>query len=255
MFHLKTQPIMKKHLFFALILFLAMPAMAQQASSAKVRHGGGPHPQNTTLTVVAERHQSFWLYVDDVLQNEQPVRSICIRNLWDDSFYIRVELNNQMQNCVGQFVDLRQSQTLGVVHAGKYYGLEYTQSHVRPELTMDLITAQVPVVPNITLVEPPIPPVSHGMSPKDYDDAHRMISNEKFDSTKLNMAKQVVASNPMTAAQIANICKLFSFENNKLEFAKYAYTFCTEKNKYYLLNEVFTYDSSKTELNEYINGL
>ena len=245
-------------LLLALMAFTLGLSVAQEAS-AKVRHGGGQHQQNSTLTVVAPRHQSFWLYVDDVLQNEQPVRSICIRNLWDDSFYIRVELNNQLQNCVGQFVDMRQPQTLSVVQSKGFYGLESSQSHVRPELTMDLIESQ----PAVVTPEPapvPMPPMSpvhptQGMSQHDYDEAYRMISNETYDNTKLTLAKQVVANNPMTVRQIADICKLFSFENNKLEFAKYAYSFCTEQNKYYLLNEVFTYDASKHELNEYIQGL
>ena len=94
-----------------------------------------------------------------------------------------------------------------------------------------------------------------GMNPEDYNEVVRMISNESFDDTKLTVAKQVISNNPMTASQIVNICKLFSFESNKLEFAKFAYPYCTEKNKYYLLNEVLTYDSSKRELNEYIQGL
>ena len=82
-----------------------------------------------------------------------------------------------------------------------------------------------------------------------------MISNESFDDTKLALAKQIISSNPMTVNQIVNICKLFSFESKKLEFAKFAYSYCTDRNKYYLLNEVFTYDSSKRELNEFIQGL
>ena len=113
---------MKKHLLFSLILLMALPIMAQEASVRK-RHGGGhQQPQSTTLTVVAPRHISFWLYVDDVLQNEQPVRSICIRNMWEDSFYVRVELNNEMQTCVGQFVDLRRTRAVSVTQMNHFYG-------------------------------------------------------------------------------------------------------------------------------------
>ena len=247
---------MKKHLFFALILFLALPSMAQVAR-VRPRHGGNPHG-NTTLTIVAPRGQSFWLFVDDVLQNEQPVRSICVRNLWEDSFYVRVELDNQLQNCVGQFVDLKQSQTLVVVHSDKLFGLEHSQIHVRPELTMDLITEQPPIGGS---VQPPMPPAAPvpsmplGMNLQDYDEAYQVISNESFDSSKLTVAKQVISSNPMTASQILGICQLFSFESNKLEFAKFAYSYCVDQNKYYLLNEAFSYESSKRELNNYINGL
>ena len=94
-----------------------------------------------------------------------------------------------------------------------------------------------------------------GMNPHDYDEAYQLISKESFDSSKLTLAKQVISSNPMTASQILGICKLFSFESNKLEFAKFAYPYCVEPNKYYLLNDAFSYDSSKRELDEFIRGL
>lgn len=233
---------MKKHLLFALVLLIVLPSWAQ----VRPKRGSGHSHQSTTLTIIAPRGTNFWLYVNDVLQIEQPTRSICIRNLDEDSYYVRVELDNQLQNCIGQYVDLKQSQKLTVVKKGSVYGLETTDAHVRPEVTMDLITQQ-PFVP-------PVPP-SHGMSPQDYEEAYQLISKESFDNTKLTLAKQVISANPMTASQIAGICKLFSFENNKLEFAKFAYSFCVDPNKYYLLNEALTYDSSKRELDEYIKGL
>ena len=227
---------------------------AQNKITIRPKNGGKQHG-NVTLTVTSPRNQSyrFWLYVDDVLQNQQSVRSIFVRNLGEDSYYVRVELDNTLQNCVGQFVDLRQSQTLAIVHSDKWYGLEATDIHVRPEQTIDLITE-----PNDHSVAPPVPPVPptpYGMNPQDYEEACQLISDESFDSSKLTVAEQVVSSNPMTASQILGICKLFSFESNKLSFAKFAYTYCVDKNKYYLLNEAFSYESSKRELNEFIKGL
>ena len=94
-----------------------------------------------------------------------------------------------------------------------------------------------------------------GMSPKDFGEAYAMIQRESFDDTRLTIAKQVVVTNKMMVNQIAQIARLFSFENNRLEFAKFAYPYCIEKNKYYLLYDVFDHDSSKHELNEYIQGL
>lgn len=226
--------------------------MAQVAAVRPQHHGS--HNGNSTLTVVAPRDLSFWLFVDDVLQNEDPVHSICIRNLWNDDFHVRIELDNPLRNCIGQFIDMRQSQALAVIHADKWYGIEPTDAHIRPELTMDLITQQ----PNGNSVQPnpsPMPHMSWGMPQRDYEEACRLISNESFDSSKLTTAKQVVSSNPMSAVQVLGICKLFSFESNKLEFAKFAYSYCVDQNKYYLLNEAFSYESSKRELNEYIKGL
>ena len=56
----------------------------------------------------------------------------------------------------------------------------------------------------------------------------------------------------MTADQIKEICKLFSFESNALEFAKTAYTRCINPEKYYVVNRAFKYEASKRELDEYI---
>lgn len=91
-----------------------------------------------------------------------------------------------------------------------------------------------------------------GMNARDYEEIVRVISKENFDETRLNTAKRMINVNPMSTRQIVDICKLFTFEANRLEFAKYAYNHCVDPNRYFLVNEVFTFDSSKEELDEYI---
>ena len=81
-----------------------------------------------------------------------------------------------------------------------------------------------------------------------------MLADESFDSSRLKLAKQIIMSNPMSVNQIMDICKLFSFESNKLDFAKFAYRHCTDKNRYFMLNDVFSFESSKRELRDYIIG-
>lgn len=261
--HPKTFNAMKRFLLY-LLVFVSLPAMAQYRGHGSHGHDGhGPQGQASSLTIVAPRHQAFWLFVDDVLQNERPVHSIRINNLWPDEFYVRVELDNREQNCFGQFVDLRHPQGFSIEEHRGFFGLEPTHGDIRPELVMNLNVGNImpeppmPPAPHEEVIIPtPVPPVEPmGMSPKDFDDAHAMIQRESFDDTRLAIAKQVVASNRMTVNQIAQIARLFSFESNKLEFAKFAYPYCIEKNKYYLLYDVFDHDSSKQELNEYIQGL
>lgn len=94
-----------------------------------------------------------------------------------------------------------------------------------------------------------------GMNTQDYEYAYRMIADESFDSSRLKLAKQIIKTNPMSVYQIMGICKLFSFESNKLDFAKYAYRHCTDRNRYFMLNEVFNFESSKRELRDYTMGL
>lgn len=90
-----------------------------------------------------------------------------------------------------------------------------------------------------------------GMNSRDYDEVVRVISKEVFDEKRLNVAKRIISVNPMNTRQIVNICKLFNYENNRLEFAKYAFQHCVDPNKFFLVDEVFLFDSSKDELHDF----
>jgi len=53
---------------------------------------------------------------------------------------------------------------------------------------------------------------------------------------------------------VMKICNLFSFEESKLTFAKHAYSRTTDKKNYFKVNDVFSFDSSKEELNNFISN-
>ncbi|MBL7766614.1 MAG: DUF4476 domain-containing protein [Chitinophagaceae bacterium] len=94
----------------------------------------------------------------------------------------------------------------------------------------------------------------YAMSPGDFENARKTIADEGFDETRLTMAKQIISSNCMTSSQIVNMCKTFSFEESKLDFAKFAYEHCSDPGNYFNVNNVFSFSSSKTELSNYIQG-
>ena len=92
------------------------------------------------------------------------------------------------------------------------------------------------------------------MSSRSFDQFKQVIRNESFDNTRLTLAKQTISSNYFSAAQVKEIVGLFSFENSKLDIAKYSYKYTLDKNNYFLLNDAFSYSSSKEELARYIQG-
>ncbi|WP_370391855.1 DUF4476 domain-containing protein [uncultured Winogradskyella sp.] len=92
------------------------------------------------------------------------------------------------------------------------------------------------------------------MSDADFNQAMVTINNKSFEDSKLAIAKQVIKGNCVTAAQIAIIASNFTFEETKLEFAKYAYTLCFNPENYWKVNNVFEFESSIDELNEYIES-
>jgi hypothetical protein len=93
------------------------------------------------------------------------------------------------------------------------------------------------------------------MNTRDFESAKGSIKAQSFDDTRLSTAKNIASSNCLSAQQVKDICQLFSFEDKKLEFAKFAYVRCTERNKFFIVNDVFQFSSNVDELNAYISGI
>jgi hypothetical protein len=90
------------------------------------------------------------------------------------------------------------------------------------------------------------------MSDAGFAAALQSIESKDFEDTKLSVAKQVLASNCLMSADIAKICKLFDFEATRLDFAKYAYGRTFDPENYFVVNDVFDFESSITDLTNYI---
>ena len=94
---------------------------------------------------------------------------------------------------------------------------------------------------------------NYPMDMSSFTAAKKTIKETGFEETKLSTAKSILTSNCVSTDQVMEICKLFGFEASKLDFAKFAYAKTTDKGNYFKVNNVFSFDASKTELNEYIS--
>jgi Domain of unknown function (DUF4476) len=94
----------------------------------------------------------------------------------------------------------------------------------------------------------------NAMNSTDFSDAIETIQGSNFDDTRLSSAKEIIATNCMSTNQILSLVKLLTFEENKLDLAKYAYGYCVERNNYFKVVNAFTFESSKEELNDYIKS-
>lgn len=92
------------------------------------------------------------------------------------------------------------------------------------------------------------------MEANSFRTAKESVSKASFDETKMSTAKTILTSNCFSAEQVKQVCQLFSFEESKLEFAKFAYNKCSDKNNYFKIGDIFNFDSSREELNKYISG-
>jgi hypothetical protein len=94
-------------------------------------------------------------------------------------------------------------------------------------------------------------PVNHN----DFLQILEAVKKETFNNTRLNIAKTIISSKKcFSAAQIKELTAAIDYESSKLDFSKFAYSFCTDKENYFIINDVFNYTSSKTELNNFIQS-
>lgn len=93
------------------------------------------------------------------------------------------------------------------------------------------------------------------MSGASFSAAVKSIENQGFDESKLKVARQAISANCMSVAQIAQVIDMFGFEETKLNFAQYAYTYATDPQNYFQLNDHFSFSSSVDALDQYIQSL
>jgi len=91
------------------------------------------------------------------------------------------------------------------------------------------------------------------VSQPEFDDIKKSVSSTSFASSKVTIAKQAVqAKKCFTVKQIKELLQLFSFDDNKLDMAKFCYDYCIDKSNYYQVNDVFAFSSSKDDLSNFV---
>jgi hypothetical protein len=89
------------------------------------------------------------------------------------------------------------------------------------------------------------------ISSYDFEQLVSRIKNQWFSSGKLNTAKDGVSKNYFNTSQVRQLVQIFSSDNDKLELAKLAYRQTVDSRNYYTLYDVFSFQSSRDELDRY----
>lgn len=264
---------MRKILNFCLLIALLSVFGVVSAQN----NGNGPRTPRTSVTV-SSGNQPFWLFIDDVLQNENSVSSIRVDAIPEGKHYMRVELDNEDHLTIGQFVTLQRRNTYWIENQRNLFGLSADRGATAPELVVfykyvrqdyphnsygparpenyrpawDKPEYDNPSQQIVTVPEETVPMVA--MYDKDFQMALDLIKKESFENGKITVAQQVVDNNFLNISQIKQICAVFDFDKSRLEFVKSAYPKCVEKNNYYLLNSVFDFSSSKMDFDKFLQS-
>jgi Domain of unknown function (DUF4476) len=92
------------------------------------------------------------------------------------------------------------------------------------------------------------------MASNEFHDLRSSISSKTFEDTRMTIAKQVLSDRCILASQVKEVMLLFTFEDNRLDFAKFAYDKTYDIGNYFKVNDAFTFETSIEELNQYIDS-
>jgi Domain of unknown function (DUF4476) len=90
------------------------------------------------------------------------------------------------------------------------------------------------------------------ISDYDFGFLKQYIQKESFDDRRINMAKQAAGNNNFSTAQVRDIMSIFSFDEGRLDVAKYFYNRTVDRNNYYQLTDALSFANSKDALLAFI---
>ncbi len=107
---------------------------------------------------------------------------------------------------------------------------------------------------NQTQVEPvaTVAGCKTAMSAANFDKMKQSVEAKPFSDTKMSTAKVATKNSCLSANQIKEICSLFSMDEDKLTYAKYAYDYCVDKANYYQVGDIFSFSTTTDDFNEFL---
>lgn len=86
----------------------------------------------------------------------------------------------------------------------------------------------------------------------DLEDLRTRVAARTTDGDKLQTIRTAIAGKRYSTAQVRAMAGMLTFESTKLDLAKQAYEGVSDPKDYWKLEDIFTFDASKKELQDYM---
>lgn len=232
-----------------------------------------------SLTVFAENGEKFFLILDGEKQNERPQARVHVKELAKPYYRVKVIFDDERlgdfnANVQLEGVDPGYNDVTYVVRRKtkknrSYYTLVWNKAVKIGEADggtrNDDLDDSDPLDPtphqnlNPTPVNPadpapvaPATPCGPALSDEAFQTALKSVEAASFEKTRLQTAQVIATGNCLTAAQIRDILKKFSFENTRREFAHWAYPRCLDRANYLQVADGFEFTTSRQALTQFL---
>jgi hypothetical protein len=227
-----------KNTFFTLVLFVLLTTSINAQTPGKV-----------IIRNASDTYPLFMASMNGVRLDNEYVSTITFAYLDDNVFRLKIFQSgitkpltfavNAEANYVSQYMITKDE-------AG-YFKL-VLESKALDNGQINPVAPTVPATPATTFVSTGPQKVNDA----DYKGILDAIRKESFENTKLDLARNFFTTQAVSSDQVLGVIKLFAFENNKVTFAKFAYTKTLDKQNFYKVYEGLSFNNSKKELTEFI---
>ncbi len=241
----------------------------------------------SSIRIFSDNQTPFYIFLNGVQQNQTPTLNFQMNGLTNNSYAVRIKFTSAFYSTIHQNIMLidnfgnRGNATYKIeenIHGNMILRLvrfDITQHNNNPTdcgegHNSNNYYSNTTIIQNgngntvITQSSTSINNSAHNGTismgnicnnahPSNFQNILRAIDDETFSDDQLALAKRITRQNCLTANQIKEIALIFSFEATRLSYLKFAYSFCHDKNNYWVVNDALTFSSSKRELNDYIN--
>lgn len=90
------------------------------------------------------------------------------------------------------------------------------------------------------------------MGDREFNDLKNSIEKVSFESSKKELIEMTAVSNEFSSRQVRELLQMLGFESTKLELAKSLYSHTCDKNNYFTIADVFSFESSYLDLKKFI---
>ena len=90
------------------------------------------------------------------------------------------------------------------------------------------------------------------MTYQEFGNMKERIKQNTLENGKLETAKAMTNENVLTAIQVAEITRLFTFDNNRLEYAQFAFDYTYDRENYLVVSDALAFQKNREALQRYV---
>jgi hypothetical protein len=92
------------------------------------------------------------------------------------------------------------------------------------------------------------------MSYKEFEALKARIRQNTFDKKRVETAKTLTKQNVLSSNQVVEVVQLITSDNNRLDYAKFAYDYVSDRENYMIVVESMAFEASKKDLQRYLDA-